>query len=313
MQTAWKTDAERPGAHVDAGATQEKNRGPAAASGCRLCGSLGARALFVKREVPHFLCGECGLISSRPAVNPNLRPLSEFDDAYLQYLDADPADDANHNALAKWLRRFAPLENARILDVGCGGGKWVRYLRKTGADAVGLEPSDALFQRFLCGEGCFFRAETADFLRGGRGPFDIITVLDVIEHVENPGDFLDDLSALLADGGIIALSTPDCGSPHARALGRRWHFYHKYHLSLFNRASLTRAAAARELRPLHFSRRGKLRSCGYVARYAFQNILNRPPPAWAARLDALHAPINLFDVMHLCFKKRGRQAGPAEK
>ena len=128
MQAAWKTDAERPGAHAAAEATQGKSRDPASESGCRLCGSPGARALFVKREIPHFLCGECGLIFSRPAVNPNMRPLSEFDDAYLQYLDAGPADDANHSALAKWLRRFAPLENARILDVGCGTGEHARIL-----------------------------------------------------------------------------------------------------------------------------------------------------------------------------------------
>ena len=277
-------------------------------SECRLCGSQAGRLLFVKRGTPHFACADCGLVFSRPEGNPNMRPLEEFDDAYLQYFADAPADEANHSALAKWLGEFAPLSGARILDVGCGSGKWARYLRGRGADAAGLEPSSGLFGRFLSDEDFFFHGEMSDLRKAGRGPFDIITAFDVIEHTENPGAFLDDMSALLVDGGVAAISTPDCGSPHARLAGRRWHFYHEYHLSLFNRETLTGAARARGLEPLHFSRRGRLRSCGYVVRYGFLNLLGRPAPRWAARLDPAYIPTNLWDVMHLCFRKKAGNA-----
>ena len=270
---------------------------------CRLCASGRTRPLFVKRGVPFFLCDECALAFSRPDVNPNLQDLDAFDDAYLQYLAENPADAVNHSALAKWLGAFAPLAGARVLDVGCGGGKWVHHLRNLGANAVGLEPSPALFGRFLSGEDSFVRGEMSDLRKAGGRPFEIVTAFDVIEHAEDPGAFLDDLSALLADGGLAAISTPDRGSLHAKIAGRHWHFCHKYHLSLFNRETLVRAAQQRGLELLHFSRRGRLRSCGYIVRYGFENILARPSPKWAARLDPVHIPLNLGDVMHLCFRK----------
>ena len=271
---------------------------------CRLCGTARARPLFVKRNIPSFLCADCGLVFSLPEGNPNLRPLEEMDAAYLQYFADAPADRPNHDALAKWLGAYAPISSARILDVGCGSGKWTRHLREAGAKAIGLEPSSALFSRFLSGEDFFFHGEMSDLRKAGGGPFDIITAFDVIEHAEAPGEFLDDLCALLSEGGIAALSTPDRGSPHARLAGKRWHFYHEYHLALFNRQTLTRAAQARGLEPLHFSRRGRLRSCGYVVRYGFQHLLNRPSPRWAAWLDSFFIPTNLWDVMHLCFRKK---------
>ena len=282
---------------------------PSAIPKCRLCQSGRERALFVKHGLPRFRCADCGLVFTRPESNPNMRPLEEFDEAYLQYFADAPADRANFCALTKWLGAFAPLAGARVLDAGCGGGKWARHLRKEGAEAFGLEPSAALFQRFLSGEDFFFHGELGDLRRAGRGPYDIITAFDVIEHTEHPGVFLDDLSALLVEGGVAAISTPDCGSPHARILGRRWHFHHEYHLALFTRETLTRAARARGLEPLHFSRRGRLRSCGYIVRYGFQNLLSRPAPRWAKWLDPVYIPTNLWDVTHMVFrKKRGRVA-----
>ena len=270
---------------------------------CGLCRSGPVRPLFVKRQIPHFACGGCGLVFARPEVNPNLQDAEDFEESYLQYLADNPDDAANHAAEAKWLDAFAPLAGARVLDVGCGGGKWVRHLRNLGADAVGLEPSGALFGHFLSGENFFIRGEMSDLRKANGPPFDIVTVFDVIEHVENPGAFLDDMSALLADGGVAAISTPDRGSLHAKIAGRGWHFYNKYHLSLFNRETLVRAAQQRGLELLLFSRRGRLRSCGYIVRYGFEHILALRPPKWAARLDPVHIPLNLGDVMHLCFRK----------
>ena len=277
---------------------------PLSDSKCRLCGSGHARTIFVKRGLPRFLCRECGLIYTRPESNPNLKPLAEFDDAYLQWFAPHAADAANYRARARWLGKFARLSGARLLDVGCGSGKWVRHLRETGVDAMGAEPFGDLFARFLEGDDFFMRGDAGDVLRAGRGPFDIVTAFDVIEHVEAPGEFLDDLSALAAPGGVVALCTPDSSSMHAKLAGKFWHCQNLFHISVFNKRTLMEAARARGLEPMHFSRRGRRHSCGYIVRYIFEHYLGgRKPPGWAARLDNLCVTLNLMDEMYLCFRK----------
>ena len=271
---------------------------------CRLCNSGRARLLFVKRGLPRFLCEDCGLIHTHPAEgNPNMKPLDEFDDAYLQWFGPHAADAANLNARSRWLGRFAKLSGARILDIGCGSGKWVRHLRGLGAEAAGVEPFDDLFRRFLADEDFFTHGDAADLRRAGK-QYDIVTAFDVIEHVERPGEFLDDLAALVADGGVAALCTPDSSSLHAKLAGKLWHCQNLFHISVFNRKTLINAAKARGLELLHFSRRGRRHSCGYIIRYFFEHYLGgRKPPEWVTRLDNLCVTLNLMDEMYLCFRK----------
>ena len=274
---------------------------------CRLCRSGRARTLFVKRGLPRFLCEECGLIYTRPPDgNPNLKPLDEFDDAYVQWFGPRAEDAANLKARAKWLGGFVQIPGARILDVGCGSGKWVRHLRESGATAEGAEPFEDLYRLFLSGEDFFTLGSAADLRREGRGGFDIVTAFDVIEHVENPGEFLDDLAALTAEGGTVALCTPDSASLHAKLAGKFWHCQNLFHISVFNRNTLTRAAKERGLTPLGRSMLGRRHSCGYIVRYFWEHYLGgRKPPQWAARLDKVCVTLNLMDEMYMCFRKEG--------
>src|SRR5262245_15829759 len=106
----------------------------------------------------------------------------------------------------------------------------VRYLRQRGVDAHGIEPSRALFERFLSGDASF-SCTTLDDERIAPGSFAVVTAFDVIEHVSDPVGFLRRAVATLEPGGVFFLSTPDVESPTARLFGRRWHFYYRYHLS----------------------------------------------------------------------------------
>jgi hypothetical protein len=123
---------------------------------CPLCGSAIAAPLFTKRQTEYWACAECTFRFATPDVNPNLTTaLDGYEDAYLQYLAPDAGDAANFEALYRWMAEFAPLEGARLLDVGAGSGKLVRFLRGRGIDAHGIEPSRALFNHFLAGDAAF--------------------------------------------------------------------------------------------------------------------------------------------------------------
>jgi SAM-dependent methyltransferase len=196
-----------------------------------------------------------------------------------------------------------PLEGKRLLDVGAGSGKLVRYLRRRGVDAHGVEPSRALFDRFLSHDARFMCA-TVDAAHFSVGSFSIVTAFDVIEHVSNPVAFLRGVVSALEPGGVFFLSTPDVESLTAKAFGRRWHFYYPYHLSYFGVRTLARAAAALGLRALSSRHRGRRRSVGYMIRYVAEFIGGVDAPRWARRFDNYDLPVNLFDTMYVAFRRQ---------
>ncbi len=271
---------------------------------CAVCGSDDTSVRFVKQAVDYSDCRACGFRFSSPNVNPNLaNTLDDYEAAYLQYLAPEPADDANFSGLRAWIEQRSPLGGAKVLDVGAGSGKWVRHLRARGIDARGVEPSRALFDRFLSVDGAFVCDVLGNYVRATSERFDVVTAFDVIEHVKEPMEFLEQVAALLKPGGAFFVSTPDVSSLAARIFGKRWHFYYPYHLSYFSPATLTRAARQCGLLGLDVRHPGKRRSLGYVVRYATEFIGGRSAPRWARAFDSWYLPINLFDVMHLCFRR----------
>ena len=180
----------------------------------------------------------------------------------------------------------------------------MRYLRRRGVDAHGIEPSRALFNRFLAGDAAFTCA-TIDGGRPSIDPYSVVTAFDVIEHVPDPVAFLRDIASAIEPGGSFFLSTPDVESLPARMFGRHWHFYYPYHLSYFGPRTLARAAAASGLRMLDYRHRGRRRSIGYIVRYAAEFIGGVDAPRWASRFDDWYVPSNLFDTMYVAFRRTG--------
>jgi 2-polyprenyl-3-methyl-5-hydroxy-6-metoxy-1,4-benzoquinol methylase len=271
---------------------------------CPLCGSDRAAPLFTKQQTDYWRCPACTFRFATPEVNPNLtKTLDGYEDAYLQYLSADASDAANFRALWRWMEAFAPLSGKRLLDVGAGSGKLVRFLREQGVEAHGIEPSSALFDRFLSGAPSFTAATLDQFLALNPRSFDIVTAFDVIEHVPDPAGFLGAAAAFLEPGGTLFVSTPDVDSVTARAFGRRWHFYYPYHLSYLGPQTIARAAAPHGLRVLDVRHRGRLRSVAYMLRYAAEFICGIKAPRWARWFDDRYLPVNLFDTMYVAFRR----------
>jgi 2-polyprenyl-6-hydroxyphenyl methylase/3-demethylubiquinone-9 3-methyltransferase len=105
-----------------------------------------------------------------------------------------------------------PLAGKRAADVGCGAGLLCEPLARLGADVVGIDaaPENIAVARLHAeGQGLAidYRAGSIDVL--GAEPFDLITSLEVIEHVDDPAAFVRGLTAALKPGGLLILSTPN--------------------------------------------------------------------------------------------------------
>jgi 2-polyprenyl-3-methyl-5-hydroxy-6-metoxy-1,4-benzoquinol methylase len=273
---------------------------------CTLCASTRVGRLFVKEGLCYWRCRTCRLVFAHGGPNSNLENrLEDFEPAYLDYLGATAEDEQRFRSLQVWMERFTPLAGRRLLDVGAGSGKWVRYLRARSVDVHGLEPSQALYERFLRAEPCFTRGFLEDFAARYAESFDLVTAFDVLEHVDRPRAFLRALACALKPGGALFVSTPDAASYLARCTGRFWHYYNRYHLSLFEAHTLRAALAELGLEELGFARLGRKKSLAYLWSYARDFVFRAGgPSACVPRLlEGLALPVNLFDTMDLCVRK----------
>ena len=104
-----------------------------------------------------------------------------------------------------------PLAGKAALDVGCGAGLLAEPLARLGASVTALDAAPELIEAARAhataqGLAIDYRAIAVEAL---DGHYDLVTAMEVIEHVADPQAFVHALAARLAPGGLIILSTPN--------------------------------------------------------------------------------------------------------
>lgn len=109
-------------------------------------------------------------------------------------------------------RSFTPLAGRRVLDVGCGAGLLAEPLARLGGDVIAI---DAAPESIAVAKDHAASSRLAiDYRVGGieavaGEAFDLVTCLEVIEHVADPATFVAGLAAAVSPGGLLVLSTPN--------------------------------------------------------------------------------------------------------
>ena len=106
---------------------------------------------------------------------------------------------------------FKPLTGKTALDVGCGAGLLAEPLARLGAKVTAVDAAPELVEvakAHAAGQGLEIDYRAVGVERV-PGKFDLVTSMEVIEHVADPQAFIDDLAARLAPGGLMILSTPN--------------------------------------------------------------------------------------------------------
>lgn len=138
------------------------------------------------------------------------------------------------------LDRLAPMvPGRRLLDVGCGEGQLIDAAVAGGWDPLGIDLSPAaveIAQSF--GLPCQVVDLYSDDLEFGS--FDVVTMIEVLEHIPDPGPFLARAADLLRPGGLLYLTTPNLRSLGRHLLGASWPPLSPEHVVYFSPRSLRR-------------------------------------------------------------------------
>ncbi len=205
---------------------------------CPACGSVRARHAFAVDGHRFRRCRSCRSLylcepppqeetrdrfgGARYFLNPDYGPpgRGEFV-GYRDYLADRDHIERKFGEVLDHIQLHVP-ERGQLLDVGCGPGFLLSTARDRGWQARGVELNEwaARIARDEFGLDVHVGALRDAGLR--RGELDAVTMMDLIEHVPEPGAIVEEAAGLLRQGGVLALLTPDAGSPVSRLLGRHW-------------------------------------------------------------------------------------------
>ncbi|NJO16919.1 MAG: class I SAM-dependent methyltransferase [Thioploca sp.] len=191
--------------------------------------------------------------------------------------------------------------SGRLLDIGAGSGILVEEAQKLGYIAQGIEPSKWLCDKAIERELSVHHGTLPHM--NINPPYDVITLIDVIEHVSNPMELLRNIHQLMTKESIGIVVTPDVGSLTARLMGYRWWHYRIAHIGYFNQKTLNLALVNANLRLLFVLRPKWYFSMPYLIKRIniyLPRLFHLPVFKW---MEHITIPLNLFDSILVVFTK----------
>lgn len=181
-------------------------------------------------------CHSCKFVFSNPYVSED--SIVEF---YSHLEDAEYSEEAqgrsrNFHSILKNLDKIKKPDKS-ILDIGAASGIFLNIAKKEGYRISGIEPSEYLVseanKKFNIN---LFNGIIEDYK--SKEKYSVISLLDIIEHLVNPDQFIKNIDEFIKNEGILVIVTPDIDSITAKLFKRKWWHYRIAHINFFNLSSI---------------------------------------------------------------------------
>ena len=208
---------------------------------CRICNSEKLFFLLEKNNFRIDKCAHCGLVQVRNAPSKE-EIVAIYDKEFFDIHYTNWQNDQNkiRDEYSKFDYRLREIERkvekrGIILDVGCSFGFFLDVARGRGWQTYGVEVSDFAAQYAMkeLGLEVIKTPLTESNLR--KKFFDVVTMWNVIEHLENPCENVDYIHKILKDNGLLVLTTGNVESYVAKIQRKNWRMFmpptHLFHFS----------------------------------------------------------------------------------
>lgn len=187
---------------------------------CPACEDNRVKHSFHKAEFDIWRCAKCGSIFVH-----NVPDAETLLDIYAAHAYYDLPQESVERIRQENQRRLRSLTkfgaHRTILDIGCAQGLLLDEAQAMGFQTYGTELSATNVEICLQHGHKVIKGYVQDITDISDGNFDVITCLDVIEHVEYPVEFLSMLVKMLSKSGILVVSTPNYSGIVAKYLKQR--------------------------------------------------------------------------------------------
>ena len=209
------------------------------------CTSTLEATRLVLPEGPLLRCSMCGQLLSQCTEERYWKSMQEFDDPQ-GTLPNDRSVERRFRRSRKFLDRISGLlqqapTDTRLLDVGCSSGAFLGTAAKLGFRAEGVEPA-AKAATTAQAAGLNVRQGLLQDVGYAQGQFDAVTLFEVIEHLKQPLELLQECHRILRPGGIMLIGTGNAASWSMAAMGSHWEYLdiakHGGHISFYNPYSI---------------------------------------------------------------------------
>jgi len=209
---------------------------------CPVCSSLSCMETSTRSDLNLVECLNCSLVFRNPM--PSAEQIKEFyQEGYYDYWknaqEFDNIYKIKYLTAQNYLNQIREQRpNGKLLDIGCAYGYMLEAAKDVGFEPFGIElASEAVEHLRRQGHNVYDKAlEELDLQ---EEQFDVITMIDLIEHIPKPLDFCHLIRRFLKKNGIVFIVTPNVSSFPASLLGKYWPHYQREHLCYYNKKAFS--------------------------------------------------------------------------